>query len=1311
MSAPTSPLWMVPRRRDPNFVGREEELAALEAALAATGSSALTQPAAVHGQGGVGKTLLAVEFAYRHADDYAAVLWLHAEEPTALAAAFADLARTLGLPEADEPDQAVRTAAVLRWLESPQSGRWLLVFDNAERRQDIEPHVPRRHTGHVLITSRNPDLAPLARPVKVRKLPRAPSIELLHKGLEGGDEAEADRLADALGDLPLALAQAAAFVRETGCTFADYQERFQKQGEAFDREQGAEPGYGRTVAVTLELALDRLRKGGSALSPAEELLARCAFYAPERIPRELLAEELPNESTLDSAIRTLRGYALAETDAGTITVHRLIQRTVKGRLFPEEQAEYAEHAVENLTARFPGEPEDVKTWPECRKWLDHALHAIKHSPARHVAHAADWELLNRIGIYFLVTYALPHARDYLLRALHLGESAYGPDHPQVAVTLSNLGLVAREQGNLPEARGLLERALRLHQLAHDPDPPALARTLNNLGLVARDQGNLAEARHLQTQALRLKEATYGRNHPQVAVTLNNLGRVARELGNLVTAQRLLKRALRIKEAAHGPDHPDVAQTMDNLGLVAFDRGDLAEAQRLHERALQIKEAAYGPDHPEMAPTLVNLGLVFARTDRLDQAATRVRRALDIFQRAFGDQHPLTVGAREHLRRIEGQIQGIIVMSESIAGNEAVFTELRNELKKGDPIAFVGAGASGGLYPLWNGLIEQLADRAVAQGLATKEAHDFWVSSAATTPDHVVEQVRQALGRGEFNKAIYDIFRAKAGADGNKFTPAHRALLRMNCCGYTTTNYDPGLIYARSAEVPGATADHDAVWNQDDAVRRWYQGEVFQPGERPILFAHGRFNDGDSIVLGVEEYRKAYNDSPLYRNLFEALLGQRRLVFVGFGFSDPWLNFLADKVTAEVRGAARHYAIIGLEKGEAIPQRRTLFRDKYGAKVIFYPITRRPDGRPDHGALLPLLEQLADPRSSQDVSGSRAARLPSEGALSGAVKPPERQGDSPTTVGLVGVEERTPAPTVGIVTALPCETAAVRAVFGDPSRIDMPGSGAGRAYWMAEVASPRGGTHRVLIAQADMGTNSAAVRASLLLAHFPTVESIVMCGIAGGIPDSPGTADGVRLGDIVVSNQKGVVQYDFVKRTTKKKGAKVVEEVRPSPRPPSALLLEAVRLLASDAHLGRYPWEARLQEGLAWLKWQRPDATTDSLAPAGPPTQTAPPADEQRRPGQPRIFLAPIASANMLLKDAAKRDALRSQFGARAVEMEGSGIADATWNQGVGYLVVRGICDYCDTGKNDLWQKYAALAAAAYVRALLESMPGTAGRPQ
>lgn len=314
---------------------------------------------------------------------------------------------------------------------------------------------------------------------------------------------------------------------------------------------------------------------------------------------------------------------------------------------------------------------------------------------------------------------------------------------------------------------------------------------------------------------------------------------------------------------------------------------------------------------------------------------------------------------------------------------------------------------------------------------------------------------------------------------------------------------------------------------------------------------------------------------------------------------------------------------------------------------------------------------------------------------------------PATKGsVVSIAKMEFRPTIGIITALPHETAAVRAVLGEPARLDVSGAGAGRAYWTAEVPSLRGGIHRVVLAQADMGNNLAAVRASLLLSHFPKVD-VIMCGIAGGIPHPTKAAEHVRLGDIVVSNLKGVVQYDFVKRTMKRKRTYVPDEVRASPHRPSAVLLEMVNILQTETHLGKQPWETLIREGSERLGWTRPDDSADVLAASGDPLQfRAHPVDQDRRASQPRVFLGPIASANTLLKDPAKRDALRDSYGAKAVEMEGSGIQDATWTHGVGYLVVRGICDYCDANKNDLWQRYAAVAAAGYVRSLLEAMPGS-----
>jgi nucleoside phosphorylase len=291
------------------------------------------------------------------------------------------------------------------------------------------------------------------------------------------------------------------------------------------------------------------------------------------------------------------------------------------------------------------------------------------------------------------------------------------------------------------------------------------------------------------------------------------------------------------------------------------------------------------------------------------------------------------------------------------------------------------------------------------------------------------------------------------------------------------------------------------------------------------------------------------------------------------------------------------------------------------------------------------------------------------------------------------------PTIGIITALPLEYAAVRSILELTEDKSVPGKGAGKRYCLGKVPTNDEGKHSVVLCLASMGNNQAAVRASLLLNYFSELTSIVMVGIAGGIPDPEKPNDHVRLGDIVISNEKGVVQYDLIKETNS------VTIHRHSPRPPSASLLEGVRLLEAKELMGEKPWLKFIDQALLPKGQQRPSVETDVLISSTDPNQELKhPDDPERQDHEPRVFLAPIASANNLLKNPIKRDQLRDHFGVKAVEMEGSGIGDATWNHEVGYLVVRGICDYCDSRKNDIWQPYAAAVAAAYTRALLESMP-------
>jgi nucleoside phosphorylase len=304
---------------------------------------------------------------------------------------------------------------------------------------------------------------------------------------------------------------------------------------------------------------------------------------------------------------------------------------------------------------------------------------------------------------------------------------------------------------------------------------------------------------------------------------------------------------------------------------------------------------------------------------------------------------------------------------------------------------------------------------------------------------------------------------------------------------------------------------------------------------------------------------------------------------------------------------------------------------------------------------------------------------------------------------------TPHITIAVITAIPKERAAFSAMMDDP-QFQYFDTDQILQYEVGRLRSPRNNQpHSVVLAQAfKMGNNSAAITATHLMNDYPHVRDVLMVGIAGGIPGnvlSPeqarlGDVRQIRLGDIVVSRDEGVVQYDMIKVEIRK------STNRHSAPPPSPRLLSAVDKLEAGRIQGKYPWEEYISHGDKLENSQRPADEMDPLHDAGDGNNTQP-ADITRRPGKPKIHYGAIGSANTLLKDPTKRDSLHETLKIIAVEMEGSGIADATWVTGAGYLLIRGICDYCDDKKNDVWQGYAAVVASAYARALIETLPPAA----
>ncbi|MCB8922890.1 MAG: tetratricopeptide repeat protein [Ardenticatenaceae bacterium] len=534
--------WTPPRRKFPfdrnhAFTGREALLTQLETSLRQGGTAAVTQ--SISGMGGVGKTQLALEYAYRHEDEYAMIGWLRADSAETLAADYVALGRRLDLAVDAMPEQTAQIALVRQWLESANEA-WLLVFDNVDTLlpNDLRPYLPQRQRGHIFITSRSPDWHSLGRVLSLDVFMEEEAAAFWAQRLGIVDQQEAaGKLAEDLGRLPLAMEHAAAYVGAKGCTLAHYRHLLATMRQKLWAE--APPPYAyheATIVTTWQVAFKEIRKEPTALA----LFNLCCFLAPEAIPLALLrdhAAALPPELAaaagdalaLDEAIAMLRRYALAARDGDTLAVHRLVQSAARDRMTPELARQWAEAAIHMVEDVFPEDPNTLHAWEDGPRLLPQVLAAVEQAVIYEAVPETTAFLCNQAGFYLQEMGNYPAARPYYDRALAIDEKALGPDHPGLATDLNNLGMLLKEMGDLQGARPYLDRALAIKEKALGSDHPSIATGLNNLGLLLQEMGDLQGARQHLQRALAIFTDRLGPNHPNTQTVRRNLAGVEAQI--------------------------------------------------------------------------------------------------------------------------------------------------------------------------------------------------------------------------------------------------------------------------------------------------------------------------------------------------------------------------------------------------------------------------------------------------------------------------------------------------------------------------------------------------------------------------------------------------------------------------------------------------------------------------------------------------------------------------------------------------------------------------------------------------------------
>jgi tetratricopeptide (TPR) repeat protein len=619
----------------PRFVGRKELLRRLEEHLRRGTPTVLT------GLGGVGKTQAALAYVDQHERTYELVWWLRAEEHATLVADYAALASRLRLVGSGNADLESVRLSVRSWLERHHG--WLLIFDNAEDVELIKDFLPASRTGHVLLTSRLTRW-PEATTVPVGTFRRAESLRLLGQVAPGQDEV-CDQLAHGLGDLPLALEQAVAYLQEAGISPADYLALVRARADDLVG-RGVPASYEETVATTWAVSLKRVERESAA---ARQLLTMLAFLAADGVPRSLMpssAAALPTDLAVlardplayADAVGVLARFSLVTATPDELGMHRLVQLVVRGALSSRERRRWAGAAVQLVQASFPENSDDPDSWEACASLLPHGLAATEHAEALQVEPELTARLLNRTGVYLENRAEFDLARRAHERARDICDASAACEPMTKATNLNNLGHVYYRLARWKDSQEAHEAALELYEAALGPDHPRLAEVLNRLGGALFNLGDMGGARAVYERAFRVCSAANPHDAAETATCLNNLGIVLRDMGELEEARELLERALAYREEAFHDHHPEIARSLNNLGMVMRRLGDHRAARALHERALAIHEDIYGDDHPTLAVTIQCLGLVDSDENELPRAESRLGRALAIFEQHHAPDH-------------------------------------------------------------------------------------------------------------------------------------------------------------------------------------------------------------------------------------------------------------------------------------------------------------------------------------------------------------------------------------------------------------------------------------------------------------------------------------------------------------------------------------------------------------------------------------------------------------------------------------------------------------------------------------------------
>jgi tetratricopeptide (TPR) repeat protein len=682
------------------FVGREEILNQLRQALG-TGDSAQGRMQAITGLGGIGKTQTAIEFARRFRDDYTALLWAVAESAESLRSDFVAIAGILNLPEAQLQDQPSTLNAVKRWFTTNEG--WLLILDNADDVSLLTEFIPPGFKGSILLTSRAQvfDSLRILNAIELESLTPEEAKDFLVRrtGLTDLDKNESDaaeELAKELDYLPLALEQAAAYIRQLKGSFPDYLNSYSKRGLELLEKGQASGEYRKSVRTTWSLNFQQV---AAASTSSADFLRISAFLNPDRIPTEFFAEaakelgpdiasSLRDVETdpllLDELMQPSVNFSLIHRDRKTRTynIHRLVQVVVLGTMDEPTKLIWCDRVIKALESVFLDVDEvSAREWARIERLVFH-VQRVSDVVAQSLPLLSNSEavrLFNRAGRYLHLRGRLLESGNLYDEALRIAGALSGGETLDLATSLQNKAWLLIDLGKYQDAEPLVMNALRIRKALLEPQHSDVARSLYWVGVVHEKRGRYREALQSIQQSLVIsernkddersvdvaerlqflaglyyeldenEEAEESINRsmkilgPQADVAPHILAGALHRIGTMKAgheSETVLKESIVSYETSLGSDYPRLAYPLTTLGRVYAEKGKYDEAEALLYRSLKIREEALGPNHPEVVHSLRALCYLRRKEKRIPEAEAFAQRALAIAEESLGQDSPV-----------------------------------------------------------------------------------------------------------------------------------------------------------------------------------------------------------------------------------------------------------------------------------------------------------------------------------------------------------------------------------------------------------------------------------------------------------------------------------------------------------------------------------------------------------------------------------------------------------------------------------------------------------------------------------------------